>query len=147
MKSFVEILNSKSNDDRDVLNEILGWNVYDVSHHLSTRIFYFHLLHHSVALCERLQQTGLLGALNQGNWTVFAPTNEAFVSLPRSYLDFLDSNVADLSNFLLLHAAPNRVLKKADLPCVAGQNLVEMATTKGTKKLENDWRNCGLYKQ
>ncbi|KAG7355304.1 secreted/surface protein with fasciclin-like repeat domain [Nitzschia inconspicua] len=87
------------------------------------------------ALCERLEKTGLIGALQTGNWTLFAPDNQAFVSLPRGYLDFLDDNIADLSNFLLLHAAPNQVLKKDDLPCVAGQNLIEMATTKDTRTL------------
>jgi uncharacterized surface protein with fasciclin (FAS1) repeats len=86
----------------------------------------------SKALCERLRKTGLDGALQTGTWTMFAPTNQAFVSLPRGYLDFVDNDIAELFNLLLFHAAPNHILEKDDLPCVAGQNLIEMATTKGT---------------
>lgn len=79
-----------------------------------------------------MRETGLIGAFETGTWTLFAPTNQAFVSLPRGYLDFLDGDLAALSNFLLLHAAPDQILSKDDLPCVAGKNLIEMATTKGT---------------
>jgi uncharacterized surface protein with fasciclin (FAS1) repeats len=87
---------------------------------------------YSEALCNRLRMTGLDGALKTGNWTLFAPTNQAFVSLPRGYLDLMDDDIAELFSFLLFHAAPNQVLKKVDLPCTAGDNLIVMATTKGT---------------
>jgi hypothetical protein len=96
-------------------------------------------LFNSQALCERLRKTGLDGALQTGTWTVFAPTNQAFVSLPRGYLDFLDDDIPELFNTLLFHAVPNQTLEKDDLPCVAGQNLIVMANTKGTL------RCCSVY--
>ena len=92
----------------------------------------------SVALCQRLTATGLIGALATGDWTVFAPINQAFVDLSRQFLDDLDDNLEVLGGVLLFHVIPNEVIYKKDLPCVARENLLMMANSKDSRTLCKD---------
>jgi hypothetical protein len=85
-----------------------------------------------------LTTTGLIGALETGTWTVFAPINQAFVDLPRQLLDDLDDDLEVLGGVLLFHVVPGEEIYKDDLPCVAGENLIAMANSKDSRTLCRD---------
>jgi transforming growth factor-beta-induced protein len=70
---------------------------------------------------------GLIDDLESDMWTVFAPTNEAFEELGSDVLDMLSNNTAVLTDLLLFHTVAGTVLKSDDLPCKAGDNLIEMS--------------------
>lgn len=89
-------------------------------------------------LCGSLEITGLAELLKTGTWTMFAPNNEAFLKLPPAYVQLVTSDDDALSRLLLLHVAKDQVLYKDDLPCVAGENLIEMANGKDTRTLCKD---------
>jgi uncharacterized surface protein with fasciclin (FAS1) repeats len=80
----------------------------------------------SSAFCQSLRKTGFDIALSQDTWTVFAPTNEAIVRLGHGALNSI--SLEELAQVLSFHLVPDRTLLKEDLPCVAGQNLVKMAS-------------------
>jgi uncharacterized surface protein with fasciclin (FAS1) repeats len=88
-------------------------------------------------LCGNLESTGISEALAGGNWTLFAPNNEAFLKLPPAYVQRLtaESGVQMLSRLILFHAVQDKELYLDDLPCVAGQNLIEMANGKDSRTL------------
>ncbi|WP_440948648.1 fasciclin domain-containing protein [Methanosarcina sp. T3] len=56
-----------------------------------------------------VKEAGLEGTLNEGTYTVFAPTNEAFDSLPEGTLDDLQANEEALKNVLLYHVAEGKL--------------------------------------
>ncbi|MEF2279189.1 fasciclin domain-containing protein [Deinococcus sp. YIM 134068] len=56
-----------------------------------------------------VQQAGLGQALSSGTYTVFAPTNDAFLKLPPGVLTELSSNRQRLSQILLYHVVQGRV--------------------------------------
>lgn len=69
-------------------------------------------------LLAALQSTGLDVALReQGPFTVFAPTNDAFFALPQDVIDVITdpANVAILERILLYHVSPQGFLGSGDL--------------------------------
>lgn len=72
---------------------------------------------HADILCEALEQTGLIDDLSGDFWSVFAPTNEAFESLPEGVLSALVMDLPALTDLLLFHAAPGVGLNVTTLNC------------------------------
>jgi len=91
-------------------------------------------------LCDSLEMTGLADALADGNWTVFAPINEAFLKLPPNVVRTLTTDHDLLSNLLLFHVVEDEILYQSDLPCVAGENLITMGNGKDSRTLCKDVR-------
>ena len=60
-------------------------------------------------LVSLLKQAGLVGALQKGNFTVFAPTNAAFAKLPQSTLQSVGENPALLKKVLTYHVVAGKV--------------------------------------
>ena len=89
-------------------------------------------------LCESLELTGLADTLAAGNWTVFAPTNAAFLKLHPGVVQTLTSDTEVLRDLLLFHVVGGEVLMKEDLPCVAGKNLITMEVGKDSRTLCKD---------
>jgi transforming growth factor-beta-induced protein len=74
-------------------------------------------------LVTALESAGLVATFaGDGNFTVFAPTNEAFAALPAGVLDSLLADKAALTNVLTYHALAAQVLS-SDL--AAGKNFAE----------------------
>jgi len=68
------------------------------------------------------------------NWTVFAPTNDAFDRLD----DTLDGRLSDvpedlLEQILQFHVVKHEKLLWKDLPCKAGENLITMSNGKNVR--------------
>lgn len=66
-------------------------------------------------LCSALTVAGFLDDLSGGQWTIFAPTNEAFAKLG----DSLDAVIADveLLKYILLFHALDKIVFAEDLEC------------------------------
>jgi uncharacterized surface protein with fasciclin (FAS1) repeats len=60
-------------------------------------------------LVSLLKKAGLVGALKQGNYTVFAPTNAAFAKLPKSTLNAVAEDPALLKTVLKYHVVKGKV--------------------------------------
>ena len=60
-------------------------------------------------LVSLLKQAGLVGALQKGNYTVFAPTNAAFAKLPKATLQAVGENPALLKKVLTYHVLKGKV--------------------------------------
>ena len=60
-------------------------------------------------LVSLLKQAGLVGALQKGNYTVFAPTNAAFAKLPKATLQAVGENPALLKKVLTYHVVKGKV--------------------------------------
>lgn len=60
-------------------------------------------------LVKLVKQAGLAGALSQGSYTVFAPTNAAFAKVPKKTLTALGKDKAKLKAVLLYHVVKGRV--------------------------------------
>ena len=63
-------------------------------------------------LAQLLPMVGLDQTLNgggQGSWTLFAPTNEAFATMPAWQLNHLMNNQAKLTKLLQYHVLPEQV--------------------------------------
>jgi uncharacterized surface protein with fasciclin (FAS1) repeats len=73
-------------------------------------------------LCSLLEETALLDDLDDGLWTVFAPTNEAFNKAPPI--------PDDLTNVLLGHTISNELVMYEDLVCT---QKIEMTNSKLTR--------------
>ena len=89
----------------------------------------------SSILCGSLESTGLARTLSIGTWTLFAPTNEAFLKLPAQYVQTLTSNPGVLARLLLFHAVAEEAIYESDLQCSAGENLLLMANGKNSRTL------------
>ena len=81
-------------------------------------------------LASLLKKAGLVGALKQGNYTVFAPTNAAFAKLPKSTLDAVGKDRALLKTVLTYHVVKGKVpaatvvtLNGKAVTTLAGQNV------------------------
>jgi uncharacterized surface protein with fasciclin (FAS1) repeats len=62
-------------------------------------------------LVTALQETGLVDTLKgEGPFTVFAPTDEAFAALPDGMLEDLLANPDQLTDILLYHVVPGKVM-------------------------------------
>ena len=70
-------------------------------------------------LCGSLQQTGLDVDLDNKNrrWTVFAPTDEAFLSLDSQIADEVFSTMENLEFVLLYHTIVNQEVFSSELEC------------------------------
>ncbi|KAH3842243.1 hypothetical protein DPMN_115740 [Dreissena polymorpha] len=62
-------------------------------------------------LVSLLTKAGLVDTLNQGTYTIFAPSDVAFAALPASVLQALETNATLLKNVLLYHVVAKRVLQ------------------------------------
>jgi uncharacterized surface protein with fasciclin (FAS1) repeats len=86
--------------------------------------------------CAALQRTGLTDELDGGVWTVFAPTNEAFSSsLTQENIDTLSDDTSLLREIILFHTVEGRIITKSELPCTAGENLIEMTNGRDARSL------------
>lgn len=62
-------------------------------------------------LVTALQEAELVDTLKgEGPFTVFAPTDEAFAALPEGALDNLLADIPALTNVLLYHVVPGKVM-------------------------------------
>jgi uncharacterized surface protein with fasciclin (FAS1) repeats len=59
-------------------------------------------------LVSLLKKAGLVGALKQGTYTVFAPTNAAFAKLPKSTLQAVSTDRALLKKVLTYHVVKGK---------------------------------------
>lgn len=81
-------------------------------------------------------QVNLVDTLNNGQYTVFAPTNEAFAALPAGTLDKLKTDSALLTKILTYHvvsgqAAPDAVV--GTHKTLEGQNVTVSGTPEALK--------------
>jgi uncharacterized surface protein with fasciclin (FAS1) repeats len=90
-------------------------------------------------LVSLLGKAGLVETLNgKGRFTVFAPTDAAFAKVPRSTLDALGSDPAQLKSVLLYHVAAGKltarkVAKRSSIKTVNGERVRVRVTRKGVK--------------
>ncbi len=78
-------------------------------------------------LNKALKATGLDETLKSGNFTVFAPTDEAFNALPAGTLDNLLKDKETLKKLLLFHVVEGKLLaadvvSKSEVKTVSGAN-------------------------
>jgi len=74
-------------------------------------------------LATALTEAGLIETLKgEGPFTVFAPTDAAFAALPEGALDNLLANKEELTNVLLYHVVPGKVMA-ADVVGLDGQSV------------------------
>lgn len=87
-------------------------------------------------LCTALKATDLEDVLNQaGPFTVFAPTDDAFLALGQQTLDALlqeKMGLASLKNILLYHVVPNERILAEELVCLGK---LQMANGESTRTL------------
>jgi len=83
-------------------------------------------------LCNLITEFGLVDVLNDDTWTVFAPLNEAFEEISEVLGTLDNSTVLDV---LLFHAIAGEAVFSTDLPCEAGNNLLEMYNGKDSRTL------------
>jgi uncharacterized surface protein with fasciclin (FAS1) repeats len=75
------------------------------------------LFHFAEILCEVIDSSGLADDLDNEEWTVFAPTNEAFEALPDGAVMMLMNDTAAMTDLLLYHAIPGAIVNSTDLVC------------------------------
>lgn len=94
-------------------------------------------------LVSALQATGLDATLANidNNYTVFAPTDAAFAKLPQGTLDSL--SVEQLSNILLYHVLPGKVL--SDAAITLAQSSENMTETANGAKVSLSFFNSMLF--
>ncbi|KAG7356714.1 fasciclin domain containing protein [Nitzschia inconspicua] len=88
-------------------------------------------------LCAAVVAAGLDGTLSEGDFTVFAPTDEAFSNLPEGTVESLlaEEGLSTLTDILLYHVVPISVFS-SDLSCAGGPaGLVQMANGKNTRTI------------
>lgn len=64
-------------------------------------------------LVDLVQKAGLAETLGSGEYTVFAPTNDAFAKITPADLTALGNDPAKLKQVLLFHVVPSRVTETA----------------------------------
>ena len=85
-------------------------------------------------LCSLVSKFDVLSSsLSSGNWTFFAPNDDAFASFDEDVLDGLSDN--RLKKILLFHAVEGEEIYAGDLSCQQSDdsNLIEMANEKDTR--------------
>lgn len=89
-----------------------------------------------VAFCSAIKFAGLDDTLSEGDWTIFVPTNEAFLLIPPNLISSLYQDPDAMSNLVLFHAVRDQILYQMDLSCVAGDaSLLEMANGEDSRTL------------
>ena len=89
-----------------------------------------------------LQSIGLLDALKQGDFTIFAPTDEALAKLPQQILDAIlkSQNLNQFTELLQYHVIPGKItttdLKSGKLKTLEGDS-VTIKTKKNQIKVGN----------
>ena len=70
-------------------------------------------------LCDFLDIAGIGDELENGTWTVFAPTDDAFDSVPIDYVNMLvgGNDTFLLMNLLAFHTVDGEALMSSDLRC------------------------------
>jgi uncharacterized surface protein with fasciclin (FAS1) repeats len=89
-------------------------------------------------LCEAVLLVGLDAPLNEGLWTVFAPTNSAFEASFNDLAAAVNGNFDVLTDSLLFHVVPDIVLLRDDLPCELTMNTIRMANEENTQTICED---------
>jgi uncharacterized surface protein with fasciclin (FAS1) repeats len=80
-------------------------------------------------LCGLLQTVEIIDVLNgEDQFTIFAPTNEAFEALSEELADAITSDSETLTNLLISHAVPG-VIFSADLQCGGEVSMVSEKET------------------
>ncbi|WP_243398388.1 fasciclin domain-containing protein [Deinococcus koreensis] len=78
-------------------------------------------------LVSLITKAGLVDTLLKGDYTVFAPTNDAFAKVPQATLDALNADPAKLKQVLLFHVVSGKVvddgLKVAQLRSAEGSSI------------------------
>ena len=93
-------------------------------------------------LCTAIQTVGLDDDLNEdGQWTVFAPTDAAFSKLDDDLFNSILSDHGLLKDVLLFHAVANDVVYASDLEC---KNTIQMANGKNSRTV---CRGASVYQK
>ncbi|MBD2482393.1 fasciclin domain-containing protein [Planktothrix sp. FACHB-1365] len=80
-------------------------------------------------LAAILQTTGLLDALKKGDFTIFAPTDEAFAKLPQEILEAIlkSKDLSKITDLLKYHVIPGKVtatdLKAGEVTTLEGDSI------------------------
>ncbi|WAR12247.1 BGH3-like protein [Mya arenaria] len=74
-----------------------------------------------------VQQAGLVDALNQGTFTIFAPSNDAFNKVPSATLAALGGNITELTKVLTYHVVASSIMSSA------AKNELQVTTLNGQK--------------
>ncbi|THF88127.1 fasciclin domain-containing protein [Deinococcus sp. KSM4-11] len=89
-------------------------------------------------LVSLIQKAGLADTLATGDYTVFAPTNDAFAKVPQATLDTLNADPAKLKQVLLFHVVSGKVVD-------AGLNVAQLKSLEGSSiDLKGDGGNVML---
>lgn len=88
------------------------------------------------AMCEFLLSIdGAEEALANSTWTIFAPTNDGL----KRFLDTHDdAGASELESVFWFHTIAGEEMRRKDLPCFAGMNLVTMANGRDSRTLCNN---------
>ncbi|XP_060597006.1 protein sll1483-like [Ruditapes philippinarum] len=78
-------------------------------------------------LVSLVTKAGLVDAINGGDFTIFAPNNDAFSALPSATLTALGNDVTALANVLKYHVVQGKV------PSSAASNELQLTTLNGDK--------------
>ena len=99
------------------------------------------------SMCNAMGAAGLSNMFfEEGQWTIFAPSDHAFSVAPDEFLDVLQHDDVDLlANYLLYHTSDIGAFRQNDLPCVAGQNLIRMANGMSSRTLCDGRPSVPMY--
>jgi uncharacterized surface protein with fasciclin (FAS1) repeats len=97
--------------------------------------------------CQAVENADLGSTLDdmQTDFTVFAPSNDAFDGFRLNGMNFNDNNRSTRKNVLLTHVVKDRVLDEGDLKNRCG-DLLTMATGKNTRTICKDM-DYNLYQK
>lgn len=92
-------------------------------------------------LKKALAETGLLETLKSGNYTVFAPTDEAFKKLPPNALELLMADEEGLKRILLYHVVEGKmmsadVVKQSEVRTMQGSKAPIKVKENGKVKID-----------
>ena len=85
-------------------------------------------------MCEFLLSIdGAEELLANSTWTIFAPANDGL----KRFLDTYDVGASELEKIFWFHTIAGEEMRRKDLPCFAGQNLVTMTNGRDSRTLCN----------